>query len=322
MSKKEKSKSHHANDWEPDLDASYHVPVLLKEAVESLQIKSDGIYVDCTFGGGGHAKAILQNLSSAGKLVAFDQDEDAKRNLPKDDRIIFIPENFRHLQRFLRLHNIAGVDGILADLGVSSHQFDEAERGFSIRKNAELDMRMDRRQSLTAYDVVKTYPEEKLHKLFEQYGEVTNAKTLARTIVQFRQSTSLKTIDAFKSALSGIVKGNPHKYFAQVFQALRIEVNDELGALKELLQQSVNVLAPGGRIAVITFHSLEDRIVKNFFKKGSFEEEDADPFTMKTTASELQVITKKPVTPTTKEINSNPRARSAKLRVAEKLMMV
>ena len=221
--------------------------------------------MDCTFGGGGHSKAILEKLSAKGKLVAFDQDEDAKKNVPDDERIIFVPQNFRHLHRFLRLHNITAVDGIMADLGVSSHQFDEAGRGFSIRYNAELDMRMDQRQTLTAFDVVNTYTEQRLHKIFEQYGEVTNAKTLAKTIVEVRNSSSLKTIDGFKNALREIVKGNPNKYFAQVFQALRIEVNDELGALKEMLQQIPTLLKPGGRVAIITFHSLEDRLVKNFF---------------------------------------------------------
>jgi 16S rRNA (cytosine1402-N4)-methyltransferase len=303
-------------------DSNYHVPVLLDEAIDALQIKADGIYVDCTFGGGGHSRLILQKLSANGKLVAFDQDEDARQNLPADERMIFIPQNFRHLQRFLRLHNITAVDGILADLGVSSHQFDEADRGFSIRQNAELDMRMDRRQMKTAHQVLTDYSELQLHKLFEQYGEVSNSKTLAKTIVGLRQSTSLKTIDAFKNALRSIVKGNPNKYFAQIFQALRIEVNDELGALKELLEQIPAVLKPGGRVAIISFHSLEDRLVKNFFKKGSFEEADEDPFTMKESANELKIVTKKPIPASGEEIKSNPRSRSAKLRVAEKIMMV
>src|SRR5215213_8473505 len=238
----------------------YHVPVLLSEAIEALHIKQDGIYVDCTFGGGGHSAAILQRLGKNGKLMAFDQDADAKRNVPEDERVIFEPHNFRHLSRFLRLHRIDAVDGILADLGVSSHQFNEAGRGFSTRFDAALDMRMDQRQERTAADVLNTYSEQQLHKLFEQYGEVTNAKTLARTIVQVRQSVPLKTIENFKQAVSSAVKGNPNKYFAQVFQALRIEVNDELGALKELLQQTPAVLKAGGRVVIITFHSLEDRI--------------------------------------------------------------
>ena len=312
---------------EPDqpinqLTNTYHVPVLLNEVIDGLSIQPDGIYVDCTFGGGGHSKAILAKLSNKGKLVAFDQDDDARKNLPDDQRIVFVPQNFRHLQRFLRLHHITSVNGIMADLGVSSHQFDEAERGFSIRHNAELDMRMDQRQALTAFDVVNTYTEQRLHKLFEEYGEVTNAKTLAKTIVQVRSSTSLKTIDGFKNALREIVKGNPNKYFAQVFQALRIEVNDELGALKEMLQQVPSLLKPGGRVAIITFHSLEDRLVKNFFRRGSFDEPETNPFINTEPVNELKIITKKPVVPSESEMKQNPRSRSAKLRVAEKLMMV
>jgi len=296
----------------------YHIPVLLNEVIESLCIKPDGIYVDCTFGGGGHAKAILGLLGSKGKLLAFDQDDDSKKNLPDDKRLNFIPQNFRHLKRFLRLNNITEVDGIIADLGVSSHQFDEAERGFSIRYNAEMDMRMDQRQSLTAFDVVNTYTEQQLHKIFEQYGEVTNAKTLARKIVEVRNTTSLKTINGFKNALREIVKGNPNKYFAQVFQALRIEVNDEYGALKELLQQIPSLLKPGGRAAIITFHSLEDRLVKNFFRKGSFDETEENPFFNNEALKELKIITKKPILPGDKERKQNPRSGSAKLRVAEK----
>jgi len=300
----------------------YHVPVLLNEVIEGLRINPDGIYVDCTFGGGGHAKAILEKLSAKGKLVAFDQDSAAINNLPADERLVFVSHNFRHLQRFLRLAGITVIDGIMADLGVSSHQFDEAERGFSFRFNAELDMRMDQRQSLTAFDVVNTYTEQRLHKLFEQYGEVTNAKTLAKKIVEVRGTATLKTIDGFKNALREIVKGNPNKYFAQVFQALRIEVNDELGALKEMMQQIPSLLKPGGRVAIITFHSLEDRLVKNFFRRGSFDEPDENPFINSETVSELKVVTKKPVLPTDAEMKQNPRSRSAKLRVAEKLMMV
>jgi len=300
---------------------AYHLPVLLEEALDGLNIRPEGCYVDCTFGGGGHSRGILRRLGPQGRLYAFDQDNDARRNLPPDDRITFLPHNFRHLARFLRLHDATAVDGILADLGVSSHQFDEAGRGFSFRFEGEMDMRMDRRQALTAYEVVNTWPEQQLHKLFEQYGEVTNAKTLARTIVQVRRTVSLKTIPNFKSALASVVKGNPNKYFAQVFQALRIEVNDELGALKELLQQTPGLLSPGGRIAIITFHSLEDRLVKNFFKKGSFldEEDPPDPFGQLKATSLLSVITKRPVIPGEKELKENPRSRSAKLRVAERI---
>ena len=304
------------------MQQQYHIPVLLDEVIEGLNIRPDGTYVDCTFGGGGHSRAILSKLSAKGRLVAFDQDDDARKNLPDDERLIFISHNFRHLQRFLRLQQITTVDGIMADLGVSSHQFDEAERGFSTRFNAELDMRMDKRQTVTAFDVVNTYTEQRLHKLFEQYGEVTNAKTLAKTIVQVRSTASLKTVDGFKNAVREIVKGNPNKYFAQVFQALRIEVNDELGALEEMLQQVPTLLKPGGRIAIITFHSLEDRLVKNFFRRGSFDEPEENPFINTETVNELKVITKKPVQPSEKEMKQNPRSRSAKLRVAEKIMMV
>ena len=304
------------------MEQSYHIPVLLKEAVDALMIQPNGIYVDCTFGGGGHSKAILERLDDKGKLIAFDQDEDAKRNIPKDPRIIFVPHNFRHLQRFLKLHTINAVDGILADLGVSSHQFDEAERGFSTRQDAPLDMRMDQRQSLTAADVITNYSEQQLHKIFEQYGEVTNSKTLARTIVELRSTQSLKSINAFKQALRGVVKGNPNRYFAQVFQALRIEVNDELGALKEMLQQIPPLLKPGGRAAIITFHSLEDRLVKNFFRRGTFQETEENPFIMEEKVNELKVITKKPIEASEEEMKQNPRARSAKLRVVEKVMMV
>ena len=297
----------------------YHVPVLLEETVEGLAIKPNGIYVDCTFGGGGHSRYILSRLGPTGKLVAFDQDADAKRNLPGDDRVVFVPQNFRHLQRFLRLHGFKEVDGIMADLGVSSHQFDEADRGFSTRFDAALDMRMDQRQTLTSEKVINTYSEQQLHKLFEEYGEVTNSKTLAKTIVSIRSTVSLKTIDAFKNALRGVVKGNPNKYFAQVFQALRIEVNDELGALKEMLQQIPTLLKPGGRVAIITFHSLEDRLVKNFFRRGTFTEPETNPFINEETVSDLKVITKKPITASEKEIKTNSRSRSAKLRVAEKV---
>ena len=302
------------------MTAGYHVPVLLQETLDGLRIRPDGFYVDCTFGGGGHSRAILQQLGPKGRLFAFDQDSDARSNLPDDTRITFLPHNFRHLGRFLRLHEAAPVDGILADLGVSSHQFDQPERGFSFRYEGGMDMRMDQRQSLTAFDVISTYSETQLHKLFEQYGEVTNAKTLARTLAEIRRSVSLKTTANFKSALNSVVKGNPNKYFAQVFQALRIEVNDELGALKEMLQQVPGLLKPGGRIAIITFHSLEDRLVKNFLKKGSFEDEDrSDPFGQSTVAPLLKVITKKPVIPGDKELKENPRSRSAKLRVAERI---
>lgn len=300
-------------------DEVYHIPVLLEECLDALQIDPQGIYVDCTFGGGGHSRAILSKLGPEGRLIAFDQDADAQQNLPDDKRVLFIPHNFRHLQRFLRLHKISAVNGVLADLGVSSHQFDEAERGFSIRFDAELDMRMDARAELTAGRILKEYSEQALHKLFEQYGEVTNAKTLARTIVANRLSKPMQTIQQFKAMIGGVVKGNPNKYLAQVFQALRIEVNDEMGALKEMLEQLPEVLLPGGRVAIITFHSLEDRLVKQFFKQGSFEQEEDHPFENKKQHSLLKVITKKPIVPAMEEQKRNSRSRSAKLRVAERI---
>lgn len=296
----------------------YHVPVLLQEVIDGLQIIPSGIYVDCTFGGGGHSRKILEKLDGSGKLIVFDQDEDAKKNVPEDERVIFVSHNFRHLQRFLRFHKISKVNGILADLGISSHQINEAERGFSTRFDAALDMRMNQGDSKTAADVIKNYTEEALHKIFEKYGEVTNSKTLAKTIVEIRRTQSLGTINEFKNAVYPIVKGNPEKYFAQVFQALRIEVNDELNVLKEMLMQSVDVLEDGGRIAVITFHSLEDRIVKNFFRDGTFEEKEKDVFG-NSMQSELRIITKKPIVPTIEELKNNPRSRSSKLRIAEKV---
>jgi len=292
---------------------------MLHEVIEGLQIKPEGIYVDCTFGGGGHSKAILSKLNQKGKLLVFDQDEDAKKNVPDDPRILFVPHNFRHLQRFLRFHKIFLVNGILADLGVSSHQINEAARGFSTRFDALMDMRMNRNDSKTAAHVVQTYSEEMLQKIFEKYGEVSNSKTLAQKIVEARRSQPIETIKEFRNAIFPVVKGNPQKYLAQVFQALRIEVNDELNVLKELLLQSVDVLAPGGRIAVITFHSLEDRLVKTFFKNGNFEPEQQKDIFGNPVKSELKVITKKPIVPSKEEQEQNPRSRSSKLRIAEKI---
>jgi 16S rRNA (cytosine1402-N4)-methyltransferase len=318
MKKTHKGKRNSSEEIHEEL-RSYHIPVLLNEVIENLSIQPHGTYVDCTLGGGGHSRAILQRLNETGKLIAFDQDEDARRNIPQDDRVLFIANNFRFLQRFLRLNGIDEVDGILADLGVSSHQFDEAERGFSIRFDASLDMRMDQRQTKTAMEVLNEYSQSQLHKLFEQYGEVTNSKTLAKTIVEARRISPLKTIEGLKTALSPIVKGNPNKYLAQVFQALRIEVNDELGALKEMLEQTPSVLKQGGRVAVITFHSIEDRIVKTFFKDNTFEAPDENPFATTEHKKVLKPVNKKPIVATAEEIKINPRARSAKLRVAEKI---
>lgn len=298
---------------------NYHVPVLFHETLHGLAIQPDGVYVDCTFGGGGHSKGILEQLSAKGKLIAFDQDTDAQRNMPADNRIVFVAQNFRHLQRMLRLHKVTEVDGVLADLGVSSYQFDEGDRGFSTRFSGPLDMRMDRRQGSTAADLVRTYSEQQLHKMFEQYGEVTNSKTLAKHIVHERKHLQSSTIEQFKAMISPVVKGNPNKYLAQVFQALRMEVNDEMGSLKEMLQQVPAVLKKGGRVAVITFHSIEDRVVKNFFRQGSFDETPDNSLMPVVKEEILKVITKKPVTASEEELKSNNRSRSAKLRVAEKI---
>jgi len=296
----------------------YHTPVLLKEAIEALNIKENGVYVDCTFGGGGHSRELLKHLGPNGKLIVFDQDEDAKTNVPEDDRVIFVPQNFRHLQRFLRLHKFAKVDGVLADLGVSSHQFDTAERGFSTRFDAAMDMRMDNRQITTAATVLNSFTELQLHKMFEKYGEVTNAKTLAKTIVEQRLIKPFTTINSFKQSISSVVKGNPNKYLAQVFQALRIEVNEEMKVLEEMLEQTKAVLNKDGRVAVISFHSLEDRIVKNFFKNGSIEELEADDVYGIRAENPFTIITKKPITASLTEQKNNTRSRSAKLRVAQK----
>lgn len=302
-----------------DNASAYHIPVLYHEVIDALNIQSNGVYVDCTFGGGGHAKGILEKLGKDGKLIAFDQDADAQKNIPHDERFIFVPHNFRHLQRFLKLHKQEKVNGILADLGVSSFQFNEAERGFSIRFNGPLDMRMDKRSEKTALQILMSASEPQLHKLFEQYGEVTNSKTLAKHIVQQRNTNPLKDIESFRVMLQPVVKGNPNKYLAQVFQALRIEVNDEMGALKEMLEQLPQVLLPNARIAIITFHSIEDRIVKNYFKQAGINEDDNNPYSTKQKEPLFNILYKKPVTPSPAELKNNSRARSAKLRVAEKI---
>jgi len=303
-----------------DSNPAYHIPVLLSEAMDGLKIRANGVYVDCTFGGGGHSTEILSHLSKEGRLYGFDQDGDAKKNSLQDERFIFIPHNFRHLQRFLRLHGVTAADGILADLGVSSNQFDEPTRGFSTRSDAELDMRMDKRQSITAASILNTYGEQKLQEIFSLYGEVTNAKTLAKIIVSLRNKTPFRNVNGFKQAIADLVKGNPNRYFAQVFQALRLEVNDEMGALREMLEQTTAILKSGGRLVIISFHSLEDRMVKQFFRSGHFEEKDEqDPFGSSTSKSPFRTITKKPIVPSAKELSLNPRARSAKLRIAEKI---
>lgn len=301
-----------------DDNQPYHVPVMLKEAVDALSIVPSGIYVDCTFGGGGHAREILSRLNENGRLYAFDQDPDAKANLTADTRLVFVPHNFRHLARFLRLYQIQQVDGILADLGVSSHQFDEPARGFSIRYDAPLDMRMDNAVGITAAELISQSSPEQLQLIFQEYGEVTNAKTLSHLLINHIRLQPIVTVNDLKSTLAPIVKGNPNKYFAQVFQALRMAVNDEVGSLKDLMQQAASVLKPGGRMSVITFHSIEDRIVKNFFRDGATEEQDIDPVYGTRKESPFRLFNKKPIEPTAEEVKSNPRSRSARLRVGIK----
>lgn len=297
----------------------YHTSVLLKEAVDGLAIKKEGVYVDATFGGGGHSRAILEQLGPGGKLLAFDHDADAWRNKPDDERLIPVTENFRYIKRFLKLHGYPEVDGILADLGVSSFQFDTAERGFSIRFEGPLDMRMDQRGEKTAADVLKSYSEQELHKLFEQYGEVRNAKQLAKHIVDNRKKGSLSSIETLKAMIGPVMRGNPNKYLAQVFQALRIEVNDELGALKDFLEQSAQCLKEGGRLSVITFHSIEDRIVKQFIKRGGGDEEEPDMMGNRKGKWILKPVNAKPIEASEAETKNNPRARSARLRIAERV---
>ncbi len=299
-------------------ESGYHVPVMLSEAIEALHIKDDGVYVDCTFGGGGHTRAIVEKLGRKGKIFAFDQDEAAKANVPYDPRVVFVPHNFRHITRMLKLHGVTRIDGLLADLGVSSWQFDKADRGFSIRYDADLDMRMDQRQTLTAAQLINERSERELHKIFEEYGEVTNAITLAKTITHYREGSKFQTISQFKDALQHVVKGNPNRYFAQVFQALRIAVNDEFGALKEMLEQTPGLLNPGGRLVLITFHSLEDRIAKSFIRNGTFNEIETDDIYGTRQETPFIVVSKKPILPSVEETRKNPRSRSAKLRVAER----
>lgn len=302
------------------MSANYHIPVLYSEVLEALQIKPNGIYVDATFGGGGHSKGILERLGKDGRLIAFDQDADAKQNIPVDeDRLLFVPHNFKHLQRFLKLYKIDSVDGVLADLGVSSHQFDVGTRGFSTRFDGPLDMRMDTSQVKTAKQVIETYSQKDLQFMFQEFGQVTNSKTLAEFIVKQRASVKLHTINDFKMFISSLVKGNPNKYLAQVFQAVRMEVNDELGVLKEFLSQLPKVLKQGGIAAIITFHSGEDRLVKNFFKEGSFEEVEENPFAIGSKEKVFKSLTKKPVEASEAELQRNTRSRSAKLRVVQKL---
>jgi 16S rRNA (cytosine1402-N4)-methyltransferase len=297
----------------------YHVPVMLRECIEGLAVRPEGTYVDVTFGGGGHSKEILRHLGPEGRLIAFDQDVDAQKNIPSDGRFVFVDQNFRYLKNYCRLHNALPVDGILADLGVSSHQFDQPERGFSIRFDADLDMRMDQSSVLTAREVLNTYSEDQLHRIFGIYGEVKNARSLAKTIVTARLNSSIDTMSQFREVISRLIpKGKENKYLAQVFQALRIEVNQELEALQEFLEQAAEILAPGGRLVVMSYHSLEDRLVKNFINTGKFRGEVEKDF-FGNTIKPLEAVTRKAITASEEEIKENNRARSAKLRVAVKL---
>ncbi len=305
---------------EGGLMAEYHQAVMLNECIEGLNIKPEGIYVDVTFGGGGHSLEILKNLNANGRLLAFDQDADAQNNVPKDDRLTFIDQNFRYLKNNCRLQGAMPVNGILADLGVSSHQFDQPERGFSTRFDAGLDMRMDQSTSLTAKEVINTYSEADLHKVFGMYGEIQNAKTLAKAICIARLNNAINTIAELKQAIAKqIPKGKENKYLAQVFQALRIEVNQELEALKEFLEQAADVLQEGGRLVVMSYHSLEDRLVKNFIATGKFRGAVEKDF-FGNEIKPLQAIIRKAITASAEEITLNSRARSAKLRIAEKRM--
>ncbi|MGM9477319.1 16S rRNA (cytosine(1402)-N(4))-methyltransferase RsmH [Pedobacter sp. GSP4] len=299
--------------------SNYHVPVMLQPCIDGLNIKPDGVYVDVTFGGGGHSREILKHLGPKGVLVAFDQDPDAQANIPADERLVFIDQNFGFLKNNLRLKGFRQVDGILADLGVSSHQFDVPQRGFSIRHNADLDMRMDQHRDLTAAQVLNTYTEDKLHRIFGIYGEVKNAKSLARAIVTARLEKPFTDIDSLKTAISEYIpRGKENKYLAQVFQALRIEVNAEIQVLEDFLQQAAEVLKPGGHLVVMSYHSLEDRPVKNFMAKGKFQGEVEKDF-FGNQQKPFNVITRKAIVATDEEIAQNNRARSAKLRIAEKI---
>ncbi len=298
--------------------SGYHVPVLLEESILGLNIKPEGIYVDVTYGGGGHSRRILRQMEG-GKLVAFDQDEDALQNLIHDERLIFVHHNFRYLKNFLRYYEIEKVDGILADLGVSSHDFDEADRGFSFRFEGKLDMRMNRKASLDAAKVVNEYDESSLGVIFRDYGEVKNWRALASAIVASRQSEPVATIGQFLKVIDRCVPARiEKKYLAQVFQALRIEVNNEMGVLKDFLESTVPLLNPGGRLVVISYHSLEDRMVKNFLRSGRFDGVREQDFYGNYNVP-FELITRKAMVPGEEEIERNPRARSAKLRIAERL---
>lgn len=296
----------------------YHIPALLNESIDGLNINPDGIYVDVTFGGGGHSREILSRLSDKGRLISFDQDIDACRNIIDDSRFLFVRSNFRFLKRFLRYHNIESVDGILADLGVSFHHFDDAERGFSFRAEADLDMRMNSRAAKMASTVLNEYTEEKLADLFYLYGELRNSRRIALAVVNARKEKSISTTTDFFDIMKPFApRDKENKIMAQAFQALRIEVNDELKALEDMLMQGCEMLKPNGRFSVISYHSLEDRLVKNFFRTGNFEgKQDKDFFGNLNTP--FDVINRKVIVPSAEEQANNPRSRSAKLRIVEK----
>ena len=299
------------------MEMEYHNPVLLKETVDGLNIKPDGIYVDVTFGGGGHSKEILKRLGPNGKLFGFDQDEDALANTLPDDRFTLIHENFRYIKRFLRFHGVKSVDGILADLGVSSHQFDVPERGFSTRFDADLDMRMSKRNELDAHKVINEYDDANLRRVFLDYGELKIAPALARTIIEAREIKSINTTDELKMILAKYLPDQfKNKILAQIYQAIRIEVNQEMEVLKEFLEQSLEILKPEGRLSVISYHSLEDRLVKRFMKNGMFEGEPERDF-FGNFSVPFKLVGKL-IVPDEAEIKINNRARSAKLRIAEK----
>lgn len=297
---------------------SYHVPVLLQESLEGMNITPEGTYVDVTFGGGGHSREILRRLGAEGHLYGFDQDADAEQNIPADSRFTFVRSNFRYLYNFMRYHQVAGeVDGLLADLGVSSHHFDDQERGFSFRFDGDLDMRMNTRAGKTAADIVNTYTEEALADVFYLYGELKISRKLAAVIAKSRAVKKITTIGELLEVVKPFIgKDKEKKFLAQVFQALRIEVNDEMRALKEMLQGTLKVLKPEGRLVVITYHSLEDRLVKNFLKTGNFEGKAEKDF-FGNVNSPFRLLNTKVIVPTDAEIERNPRSRSAKLRIAE-----
>lgn len=298
----------------------YHVPVMLNECMEGLAIIPDGVYIDVTFGGGGHSREILTHLNDSGKLYGFDQDADAEQNIPADNRFVFIRSNFRYLYNFARYHGINGeVDGLLADLGVSSHHFDDKDRGFSFRFDGALDMRMNTRSGKTAADVINNYTEEELADLFYLYGELKMARRLASLLVKVREDKGIETIQELLDVIKPFtVRDKEKKFMAQVFQALRIEVNDEMRALKDMLTQALQVLKPGGRLVVMTYHSLEDRLVKNFLKTGNFEGKSEQDF-FGNRQTPFRMVNNKVIVPSAEEVERNPRSRSAKLRIAEKI---